>query len=203
MDRELGGRFFRADSSVSIPAIYERANSVLREKISHRLGPTRSDHKPTACPSKCSKRPLLREAARQKAQPHGSPFLWVANSYHIHGRHISACGGKMSIGIFASFFLFCRKYSISIFEPPSRNLSCSIAFEAANCLKFAIARRDAFANLAYERGSSLRRLSAMMWMALSVARSPPLFKLCRTAFPDEAGTGLTPHNAANFASEFG
>jgi hypothetical protein len=49
-DRDLGGRFFRADAAYAIPAIYERleevgyfyairlpANNVLREKIAHRL----------------------------------------------------------------------------------------------------------------------------------------------------------------------
>ena len=49
-ERDLGGRFFRADAAYAIPAIYERleearffyairlpANNVLREKIAHRL----------------------------------------------------------------------------------------------------------------------------------------------------------------------
>ena len=49
-ERDLGGRFFRADAAYAIPAIYERleeaqyfyairlpANTVLREKIAHRL----------------------------------------------------------------------------------------------------------------------------------------------------------------------
>ena len=34
--------------------------------------------------------------------------------------------------------------------------------------------------------------------ALFAARSPPRFNRCRVTLPDEAGTGLTPHNAARF-----
>ena len=37
---------------------------------------------------------------------------------------------------------------------------------------------------------------AMMCKALFAARSPPRFRRCRTVFPDEAGTGLTPQSAA-------
>ncbi|MDW2611956.1 transposase, partial [Escherichia coli] len=49
-ERDLGGRFFRADAAYAIPAIYERleearffyairlpANAVLKDKIAHRL----------------------------------------------------------------------------------------------------------------------------------------------------------------------
>jgi hypothetical protein len=34
----------------------------------------------------------------------------------------------------------------------------------------------------------------MMCSALLAARSPPRLSLCLTVFPDDAGTGLTPHN---------
>ena len=42
---------------------------------------------------------------------------------------------------------------------------------------------------------------AMMCSALLAARSPPRLSLCLTVFPDDAGTGLTPHNDAKLASD--
>src|ERR1700676_4214013 len=42
---------------------------------------------------------------------------------------------------------------------------------------------------------------AMICRALLAARSPPLLSRWRVVFPDEAGTGLTPHSAAKLASE--
>ncbi|WP_269814345.1 transposase [Pseudogemmobacter bohemicus] len=54
-ERDLGGRFFRADAAYAIPAIYERleearffyairlpANAVLKDKIAHRNAPCRA-----------------------------------------------------------------------------------------------------------------------------------------------------------------
>src|ERR1700749_4231524 len=41
---------------------------------------------------------------------------------------------------------------------------------------------------------------AMMCSALSAAPSPPRLSRWRTVFPDDAGTGLTPHNDAKLAS---
>ncbi len=42
---------------------------------------------------------------------------------------------------------------------------------------------------------------AMMCNALLAARSPPRLSRWRTVFPEEAGTGLTPHNDAKLASD--
>src|SRR5580700_4181580 len=42
---------------------------------------------------------------------------------------------------------------------------------------------------------------AIMCNALLAARSPPRLSRCRTVFPDDAGTGLTPHNDAKLASD--
>jgi hypothetical protein len=41
----------------------------------------------------------------------------------------------------------------------------------------------------------------MMCNALLAARSPPRLSLCPTVFPDDAGTGLTPHRDAKLASD--
>src|ERR1700758_5641893 len=41
----------------------------------------------------------------------------------------------------------------------------------------------------------------MMCNALLAARSPPRLSRWRTVFPDDAGTGLTPHNDAKLASD--
>ena len=41
----------------------------------------------------------------------------------------------------------------------------------------------------------------MMCSALLAARSPPRLSRCRTVFPDDAGTGLTPHSDAKPASD--
>ena len=40
----------------------------------------------------------------------------------------------------------------------------------------------------------------MMCNALLAARSPPRLSLCLMVFPDDAGTGLTPHMDAKLAS---
>src|SRR4029077_3243598 len=42
---------------------------------------------------------------------------------------------------------------------------------------------------------------AMMCSALLAARSPPRLSRCRTVFPEDAGTGLTPHSDAKLASD--
>src|ERR1700686_3003806 len=42
---------------------------------------------------------------------------------------------------------------------------------------------------------------AMMCSALLAPRSPPLLRRWRVVFPEEAGTGLTPHSAAKLASD--
>ena len=42
---------------------------------------------------------------------------------------------------------------------------------------------------------------AMICSALLAARSPPRLRRCRTVFPEDAGTGLTPHNDAKLASD--
>ena len=42
---------------------------------------------------------------------------------------------------------------------------------------------------------------AMMCNALFAARSPPRLSRWRTVFPDDAGTGLTPHSDAKLASD--
>ena len=42
---------------------------------------------------------------------------------------------------------------------------------------------------------------AMMCSALLAARSPPRLRRCRTVFPEDAGTGLTPHSDAKLASD--
>ena len=42
---------------------------------------------------------------------------------------------------------------------------------------------------------------AMICSALLAARSPPRLSRCRTVFPEDAGTGLTPHNDAKLASD--
>jgi hypothetical protein len=42
---------------------------------------------------------------------------------------------------------------------------------------------------------------AMMCNALLAARSPPRLSRCLTVFPEDAGTGLTPHNDAKLASD--
>ena len=52
-------------------------------------------------------------------------------------------------------------------------------------------------------GSSRNRPIAMMCKALFAARSPPLFNRCLMVLPDEAGTGLTPHKAANLVNAYG
>lgn len=45
-------------------------------------------------------------------------------------------------------------------------------------------------------GSSFKRPIVMICKALFAAPSPPLFKRCLVALPDETGTGLTPHRTA-------
>src|SRR5271166_6220911 len=42
---------------------------------------------------------------------------------------------------------------------------------------------------------------AMMCNALLAARSAPRLSRCLTVFPDDAGTGLTPHSDAKLASD--
>ncbi len=46
-------------------------------------------------------------------------------------------------------------------------------------------------------GSLRIRTIATVHMVLFAVRFPPLFSLCRTTFPDEAGSGFTPQSAAN------
>ncbi len=46
-------------------------------------------------------------------------------------------------------------------------------------------------------GSLRIRTIATVHIALFAVRFPPLFSLCRTTLPDEAGSGLTPQSAAN------
>ena len=41
----------------------------------------------------------------------------------------------------------------------------------------------------------------MRWRAALAWRSPPRFSRCQLVLPEEAGIGLTPHNAAKEASE--
>src|SRR6476661_10524839 len=61
-----------------------------------------------------------------------------------------------------------------------------------------LTRRSTYA---FVRGSVRSRPMAIMCNALLAARSPPRFRRCRVTFPDDAGTGLTPHRAANPASD--
>ena len=51
------------------------------------------------------------------------------------------------------------------------------------------------------RRSWLSLTRTTRYRAALACRSPPRFSRCRLVLPEEAGTGLTPHNEAKAASE--
>ena len=81
------------------------------------------------------------------------------------------------------------------------DLSCEIALQGSNGVQLGMPFGDSACDVVLGLRSVRRRPMAIMCKALLAARSPPRLSRCLTVFPDEAGTGLTPHRDAKLASD--
>lgn len=95
--------------------------------------------------------------------------------------------------------------SVDFLVPPhddSEDVAGDVAFEAANCLELRVSGCDPSCDVILcaciqSKPPDIDYVDGTVRRAI-----PTLFNLCRTVFPEEAGTGLPPHNAAKLASDF-